>query len=237
MLRNSIVASKNANCAMLEENDFNPIFSLKWSKNRAPLEESNELDENNDTDILPYVTQLLTQSPYQISILAYIAGFIVRKLKRSLDCEFCFRALELDSSQVPNYAFDFIILKNRGGLVFPSNGVLRILKAAEIVFKEVVVGGTYSSPSITAEKKLSLVLQNKTIRMLPNISFPGLSCDFENEFVDEDIHSYQLTKEILHRFFELLLFRYGQHYTEMVIQKGKCGLRQKLNKTILFSHV
>ena len=77
MLRNSIVASKNANCAMLEENDFNPIFSLKWSMNRAPLEESNELDENNDTDILPYVTQLSTQSPYQISILAYIAGFIV----------------------------------------------------------------------------------------------------------------------------------------------------------------
>ena len=73
--------------------------------------------------------------------------------------------------------------------------------------------------------------------MLPNISFPGLSCDFENEFVGEDIHSYQLTKEILHRFFELRLFRYGQHYTEMVIQKGKCGLRQKLNKTILFSHV
>ena len=120
---------------MLEENDFNPIVSLKWSKNRAPLEESNELDENNDTDILPYVTQLSTQSPYQISILAYIAGFIVRKLKSSLDCEFCFRALELDSSQVSNYTFDFIILKNRRGLVFPSNGVLRILKAAEIVFK------------------------------------------------------------------------------------------------------
>ena len=119
MLRNSIVASKNANCAMLEENDFNPIFSLKWSKNRAPLEESNELDENNDTDILPYVTQLSTQSPYQVSILAYNAGFIVRALKRSLDCEFCFRSLGLDSSQVPNYAFDFIILENRGGLVFP----------------------------------------------------------------------------------------------------------------------
>ena len=119
MLRNSIVASKNANCAMLEENDFNPIFSLKWSKNRAPLEEVNELDENNDTDSLPYVTQLSTQSPYQISILAYIAGFIVRKLKRSLDCEFCFRALELDSTQVPNYAFDFIILEKPRMASFP----------------------------------------------------------------------------------------------------------------------
>ena len=63
--------------------------------------------------------------------------------------------------------------------------------------------------------------------MLPNISFPGLSCGFENEFVGEDIHSYQLTKEILHRFFEFRLFRYGQHYIEMVIQKGKCGLPQK----------
>ena len=39
LLRNSIVASKNANCAVFEANDFNPIFSLKWSKNRAPLQE------------------------------------------------------------------------------------------------------------------------------------------------------------------------------------------------------
>ena len=107
MFQNSIVASKTANCAMLEENDFNPILSLKWSTNRAPLEESNELDENNDTDILPYVTQLSTQSPYQVSILAYIAGLIVRKLKRSLDCEFCFRALELDSSQELRFRFHY----------------------------------------------------------------------------------------------------------------------------------
>ena len=38
-------------------------------------------------------------------------------------------------------------------------------------------------PSITAEKKLILVLQNKTIRMLPNISFPGLSCGFETNLL------------------------------------------------------
>lgn len=56
LLRNSIVASKNANCAMLKENDFNPVLSLKWSKNRAPFKESNELNDHNDTDILPYIT-------------------------------------------------------------------------------------------------------------------------------------------------------------------------------------
>ena len=100
---------------MLEENDFDHFNEKIGSKNRAPLEESNELDENNDTDILPYVTQLSTQSPYQISILAYIAGFIVRNLKIHNLMIFCFRALELDSSQVPNYAFDFILLKIEEG--------------------------------------------------------------------------------------------------------------------------
>ena len=65
LIRNSIVASKNANCAMLEENDFNPVFSLKWSKNRAPLQESIEVDDENETDISLYISQLSAQSPYQ----------------------------------------------------------------------------------------------------------------------------------------------------------------------------
>lgn len=121
--------------------------------------------------------------------------------------------------------------------MFPSNDVLRILKAPVIVFKEIVVVGTYNSPNITAEKKLLLVLKNKTIRILPKTLFSALICDFENEIVGEDLHSSQHTKEILQKCFELRFFRYGQHYTEMVIQKGKCGLRQKLNKTVLFSNV
>ena len=79
--------------------------------------------------------------------------------------------------------------------MFPSNDAMRIVKTAEIVFKEVVVGGTYDCPSITAEKKLMLRLKIKTIRILPKNLFSGLRCDYENEIVREDLHSSQLTKE------------------------------------------
>ena len=104
-------------------------------------------------------------------------------------------------------------------------------------FKEVVVGRDYKTPSITAEKKLKMRLTNKAIRILPHNLFHGLQCDNENEIVREDLHSSQIIKEILHRFFELRLLRYGQHYSQTVIQKGKCGLRQSLNKTVLFSNM
>lgn len=74
LLQNSAVTSKNVNSAVFEENYFNHLFSLKWLKNRALLQETGEVDGVNDRDILPYITQLTTQSPYHISILAYIAG-------------------------------------------------------------------------------------------------------------------------------------------------------------------
>ena len=74
LLQNSAVTSKNVNSAVFEENYFNHLFSLKWLKNRALLQETGEVNGVNDRDILPYITQLSTQSPYHISILAYIAG-------------------------------------------------------------------------------------------------------------------------------------------------------------------
>ena len=69
-----------------------PCALLNWSKNRVSLKEMTVLYEVNDKDILTYITQLSLQSPYQILMLAYIVGYIVRKWERSLDCEFCFCA-------------------------------------------------------------------------------------------------------------------------------------------------
>ena len=98
-----------------------------------------------------------------------------------------------------------------------------------MVIKEVVVDGTYDSPNINVEKSKLLILKNKTIRILSNDIFSHSKCDLKNEF-PEYLRSSQLRKEILQKFFELHLFRYGQYYRQMVIQKEKCELQQKLNK-------
>ena len=50
----------------------------------------------------------------------------------------------------------------------------------------------------------------------------------------DDIHSTQITKEIINYFLNLRLYRYGQYYTEIVVKKDKYGIRQKSNKLVLF---
>ena len=49
-------------------------------------------------------------------------------------------------------------------------------------------------------KKLMFGLKIKMIRILPKNIFSGLQCDYENEIVRVDLHSSQLTKELLQMF-------------------------------------
>ena len=130
---------------------------------------------------------------------------------------------------------DLIIHKDKGGLVYPSGDVLRILKTCESVFKG-VINSNDQLPEIKVKTELNFKLRNLVLRSLPNV-FCGLSCDTENEIIAEDLHSFQLTKNIIDKYFRIRLLRHGQYFNEMVITKGKCGVRQKLNKSVLFQNL
>ena len=75
------------------------------------------------------------------NVLYYISGFIVSSLLSKLDCSSCRSELLLDlndcyvlnMSSFPFYAM-FADSKQKGGLVFLSVGVLKIVKAAEVIF-------------------------------------------------------------------------------------------------------
>ena len=78
-------------------------------------------------------------------MLFYIAGFIVRKLKRQIDCSICSEALLLNSSpsvtpdcrETPSHEL-FLQRRNNGGLIKVSYGVYRIIKYAEQAFRYTV---------------------------------------------------------------------------------------------------
>ena len=80
-------------------------------------------------------------------MLFYIAGFIVRKLKRHIDCSICSEALLLNSSpsatsecrEAPSHEL-FLERRNNGGLIKASYGVYRIIKYAEQAFRYMVKG-------------------------------------------------------------------------------------------------
>lgn len=68
------------------------------------------------------------------NIVAYIAGFVVRKVMERVSCETCrtalIRSAEEDPHQ-PDELYQLIKLKNEGGLVTPSRGVVSILTTTE----------------------------------------------------------------------------------------------------------
>ena len=229
LLRNSIIASKHANCVTFEETSCRPIFSLKWAKNRTPLRNAETLDnvdDGNDTDVklLEELPRFWSLCPYKNSIIAYIGGYIIRSIRKTLSCLTCYHATVTNEKNA-SIDHNLIILKDRGGLFYPSEDVLRILKTSESVFKT-VISSNDDMPEIKVKKHLGIRLRNLVLRSLPDVFF-NLPCDIENEVVAEELHSIQLTKEIIDKYMRIRLLRHGQFFTEMTILKSKCGLRQK----------
>ena len=90
------------------------------------------------------------ESPNELldNILYYIGGHIVQKLLTKVYCTSCRSALLLNPENPHGHAMSsypmpakFTIIKQKGGLIFPSVSVLKIIKATEIVFKRRVVFG------------------------------------------------------------------------------------------------
>ena len=76
------------------------------------------------------------------NVLYYIGGYILQSLLRKVDCEQCKEALLLDTENPhgQNMVFyplqaKFTCFKQMGGLLFPSIALLKILKAAEVIFR------------------------------------------------------------------------------------------------------
>ena len=175
LLRNSIVASKYANCLSFEFNDSRPIFSLKWSKNRSTIEDFSGSVHNGEDDDSQLINELPTSwnlSSYRNSIVAYIGGYIIRNLMKTISCTTCFLATLAEHKDI-SIDHNLIVLKDNGGLLYPSEDVLRILKTSESVFKTVVCS---DGVEIKIKKNLKIRLRNSVLRSLPRV-FNSMICD------------------------------------------------------------
>ena len=84
--------------------------------------------------------------------------------------------------------------------IYPSEGVLKILKTCEMIFKTVVNGDNFQNTKILQKSNLKLKSKIMVLRTFPAGLFGDLPCDFNNEMVIEDRHSHQVTKEIIDRY-------------------------------------
>ena len=160
-----------------------------------------------------------SMSEYKEAIIGYIGGYIVRKMLKSISCSVCAAAL-IENNDTRGHYLSLTSLKDNGGLIFPSVDVFKVIKVCELIFKG-FSGLDPTAPQISGVKNIKGILCAKVMRELPCSLFETLqNHNNENEFLNEDLHVTQVTKEIVSQYLNLRLLRYGQHYSEMVLNKN-----------------
>lgn len=240
LLRNSIVASKSANCVTFDDHSHGSVFSLKWKRRISPIDTNRQLSlelQGDDFDEINLFCGNFALTFFKEAILTYIAGFIVRKLLKVISCKTCAGSLLNQSFNEHSYSlstYSLINSKNRGGLVVPSNDVSDVVKICEKVFRFNVSGESLSQSKISKDNNLKLKLILNVNKVLDKNIFSNLnSHDVQTASINEDIHSTQLVKNIAAYFFDIRLARYAQDFNEFK-KKSSIGLRQQSKKLVQF---
>ena len=175
------------------------------------------------------------------NVLYYIGGYILQSLLRKVDCEQCKEALLLDTENPhgQNMVFyplqaKFTCFKQTGGLLFPSIALLKILKAAEVIFRRRVIE---QGKGICFDKNLSAAILSAVVEQFGSAVFDqSQEHFFDHSLSIEADHLTTLLRLVTEKYVLLCLKTYSKRFTEMVVHKNEPSLRHRLTKTILFKN-
>ncbi|CAH0718925.1 unnamed protein product, partial [Brenthis ino] len=191
-------------------------------------------DEDNDKDEMSLLYEIaqfeevatLVQdlSEFSLQAITYIAGFVVHALIKSLKCDTCSGVLI--ASDKDNKDYEFIKIKDKGGLIYPSEDVIRICKYTEAAIKATIISG---NRLIINDKNISSKLISKVMNQFIGVEL----------FKDIDFHQYEqsplnnhvvlLTKSVIEKYLKIRLHFLTKH------AQPKLSKRQLLNKYLHFS--
>ena len=170
-----------------------------------------------------------------------LGGNIAWSLLKALQCSTCKSALLLDPenphgadmSLYPPEA-KFTSFKQKGGLLFLSLAVFKIIKTAEVIFKRRVL---WEGKGMSFRKNLKNRIEIAVLEQL-GLDIFATSQDhfFEHALGTESDHLSMLLRLITSKYVSLRLKTYGKRFTEMVAHKNVPSLRHTLTKTILFKN-
>lgn len=245
IIRNSIQPSNTGNCTNFEDSlcETNGLLDFSW-KRRKLDQQSPVLLEDESPDMVNLDTLLIQMDQQHCNILRdnilyYIAGYIVRRLLLKLDCESCHKELLLKmddpaAMNLPSYPVysRFTHEKQRGGLVFPSCAVLKIIKATEVIFRQRVID---TPKEIVFDKMIDLKIQSAVIHQLGTSMFSDSPAHyFDHRIGQEADHLSSLARNIISAYLNLRLKMYGKKYTSEVAHGNVTSTRHLLTKQILF---
>lgn len=137
--------SNGGNCVDLEHiyilNCSSAVETINATTIRGTLaddaDENTELNMSSTRDFDEFCYTLPQTTEFSQQIITYIAGYVVRTLGKTVKCNECISALNINKNHTSDI-FDFISFKDKGGLVYPSNDVIQICKVAEIEIREII---------------------------------------------------------------------------------------------------
>jgi len=201
----------------------NPEIIINQSTPRSRLFEDSSYEDNNNLD-LPFLPGIVQLSQCSTRIIAYIAGFVVRHLKKMIRCDTCVKAL---CGNETHRECSFINIKNRGGLTLPSHDVIVICKIAETVIRFALreSGGKRLLKQMTEAYLLHQVLHRFIGNNNVFLSLEQHSCDqtpLQN-------HAVHLIRAVASKYIHIRLYFIGRSAIE-----SNVSIRQQFNKIVLF---
>ena len=111
------------------------LREINNSNGRCSLVDGLEVDDVDNDTIIDVESNMTFNEAFHQNIISYIGGCIVRKINQYLKCLDCREALleKVHRNFLPS--MQFIALKDKGGLTYPSKDVINICLSAERVFK------------------------------------------------------------------------------------------------------
>jgi len=246
LVKNSISPSITANCINFNsESDVQ--FKLTWAKKKTfqnwhdNIEEADSdnckddfLDESENEKMCRTVNTS-DNNFLRGNILYYIAGFIAKKIIAILTCKRCIANIIMEISDRQGKCSSYTLLidiKNKGGLVYASNHVYKIVCATETEFRRSIEYSNNNVPS----KDTYLKIINRVTRKYAVDSdvFPiDTDCYQGFEIGVDTPHRIQLIHLICQKYLTIRMYSHSNNINKEIINPA--SKRQRLSKLILFN--
>lgn len=189
-----LTSSEAANCLAQDGTSIlNVVSSNKNCSNQLDLFCDEEMDsELDDNDKNHYEIQVYSR--FDIDVIDYIAGFVVKKCLKRINCHICCNALtEKDECS------SLIRRKNKGGLTIPSKSTSFVCKMAEKTFR--------GFPHSFSKNNVNFIQRLITLGTARIITYPIFE-EINYHFMEQDPmtnHLIQLVYNILKIYFTIRL--------------------------------
>jgi hypothetical protein len=162
---------------------------------------------------LTTLSTLENLTDFKQSVVEYIGGFVVRRVKNIVKCGDCYASLLSDKSDTGT-ATNLIKTKDQGGLIQPSRSVIKVCAAAEQCLQH--VQKTKGIPRTSVNLVTALC---STVLKVVCESYPWCFQELDKHALDFSVlnnHKHELIKTIAICFIKLRLYHMAKLHSQNI---------------------